>query len=185
MQLNINLLPWRERQRQMQIRRFLLSLLAVSVVAVISIAGVSRYLQLQLDIQQGRVEQLTRWDSKLRQQQAQLSAIEKEIEELNSEFTALRNLDARRYLIAQLGSLLPSVLPNHVYLEQMHTTGKQVRLHGITSTTEQLSTLLAQLNRTPIAESVAMQSVLHHQSQSQQNYQVFTLTFELVKPKHD
>ncbi|WP_019278110.1 PilN domain-containing protein [Vibrio coralliilyticus] len=185
MQLNINLMPWRERQRQMQIRRFLLSLFAMSVVAVFCIAGMSRYLQLQLDIQQGRVEQLTRWDSKLGQQQAQLNAIEKEIVELNSEFAALRNLDSRRYLTALLVSLLPSVLPDHVYLEQIHTTDKQVRLHGIASTTEQLSTMLAQLKRTPMAESVAMQSVLHHQSQSQQNYQVFTLTFELVEPKHD
>ena len=50
MQLNINLLPWRERQRQMQIRRFLLGLFAVSVVAVLSIASVSRYLQSQLDL---------------------------------------------------------------------------------------------------------------------------------------
>lgn len=185
MQLNINLMPWRERQRQMQIRRFLLSLFAMSVVAVFSIASVSRYLQSQLDIQQERVDLLTRWDSKLGQQQAQLSAIEKEIEELNSEFAALRNLDARRYLIAQLGSLLPSVLPNDIYLEQIHTTDRQVRLHGIASTTEQLSKMLAQLDRTPIAESVAMQSVLHHQSQSEQNYQVFTLTFELVGPEYD
>lgn len=185
MQLNINLLPWRERQRQMQIRRFLLSLFTVSVVAVFSIASVSRYLQSQLDIQQERVEQLTRWDNKLGQQQTQLNAIEKEIVELNSEFAALRSLDARRYLTAQLGSLLPSVLPDHVYLEQIHTTGTQVRLHGKASSTEQLSMLLEQLKRTPMAESVAMQSVLHHQSQSQQNYQIFTLTFELVEPKHD
>ena len=185
MQLNINLLPWRERQRQMQIRRFLLSLFAVSVVAVFSIASVSRYLQSQLDVQQERVDLLARWDNKLGQQHAQLNAIEKEIEELNSEFAALRSLDSRRYLTALLVSLLPSVLPNDIYLEQIHTTGRQIRLHGNASSTEQLSTLLAQLKRTPIAESVAMQSVLHHQSQSQQNYQVFTLTFELVEPEYD
>ena len=45
--------------------------------------------------------------------------------------------------------------------------------------------LLEQLKRSPMAESVAMQSVLHHQSQSEQNYQVFTLTFELVGPEYD
>ncbi|WP_333005823.1 PilN domain-containing protein [Vibrio coralliilyticus] len=185
MQLNINLMPWRERQRQMQTRRFLLSLFAVSVVAVFSIAGVSRYLQSQLDIQQERVDLLTRWDSKLGLQHAQLNAIEKEIEELSSDFAALRSLDARRYLTALLVSILPSVLPAHVYLEQIHTTGRQVRLYGNASSTEQLSMLLAQLERTPMVESVAMQSVLHHQSQSQQNSQVFTLTFELVGPEYD
>ena len=57
---NINLLPWRELERERKQKEFLVQLVGVLVVAVVAVLGIGQYLDTSIESQDGRNSYLER-----------------------------------------------------------------------------------------------------------------------------
>lgn len=181
MQLDINLIPWREQRRQQRIRHFVFSLGLVVMISALVVVIAEHYLQSQIRIQQSRVDQLSKWNSNLSQKVSQVNAIENQVVAIERELVELQALYVQRYVPQQLVALLPELIPEAVYLDQIEMVGRQVRLIGIAATAEQLNALLANLQGSPLATEIRVQSVVHGVQRFTRVYQTFSLTFKLVE----
>ncbi len=181
MQLDINLIPWREHQRQRKVRYFVFSCGLIVAMTVLMVVAVELYLQSQVSVQQSRIEQLNVWDDKLDHKVNQVNAVEKEVLLLRADIAELKTLHAKRYLPLQLVVLLSELLPETVYLDQIDMLGRQVSLTGVAATTEQVDLFLANLQNSPLVSELRVQSLVNGVERFATVYQSFSVTFKLVE----
>lgn len=141
--LDLNLLPWRERQRQAGIRRVQYWLLALGLVVALIVALVDR---------QARQAQQRHWlDSaatreviaRVEVQLAQGLQFEAEREQVAQMLQTLEQLQGKRYFLIELFEQLERAVPQGVYLTAVSRQGMHLQVRGLA----QSGVLVAQLLR--------------------------------------
>lgn len=143
---SINLLPWREAERQQRQRDFLISM-GVSFVAGIVVVGMVVFAYTQrIDNQRERNARLT----------AEIAELDKSIEEINGLEQQKERLLARMEIIEQLQKSRPEIvhlfdemtrqLPEGVYLTGMRQTGNAVEITGIAQSSTRVSALMRRID---------------------------------------
>ena len=143
---SINLLPWREAERQQRQRDFLISM-GVSLVAGIVVVGMVVFAYTQrIDSQRDRNARLT----------AEIAELDKSIEEINGLERQKERLLARMEIIEQLQKSRPEIvhlfdeitrqLPEGVYLTGMRQTGNAVEITGVAQSSTRVSALMRRID---------------------------------------
>ncbi|QYX46153.1 PilN domain-containing protein [Pseudomonas tussilaginis] len=142
----LNLLPWREQQRNVQIRRFQVLLLGVVIVAGL-ITWLTDYLGRQ--VQHRRIledtsirQAIERFDAQL----AQLTQHKEEQRQVQYRLQQLDDLQRRRWLLVDLLEQLERAVPPGVYLTTVTRQEARLHIHGLARSGSQVAQLLRNLS---------------------------------------
>jgi len=143
---SINLLPWREAERQKRQRDFgmAMGLAVIAAIAVILLTSLA-YSQM-LDHQNARNDRLKAEIVELEKSIAEIDGLEQQKERLLARMEIIEQLQKSRPEIVHLFDELARQLPEGVYLTGMKQTGARVEIRGVAQSSTRVSALMRQID---------------------------------------
>lgn len=142
----INLLPWREEERKRRQREFGVAVIAAGIAGAAVVVTTIFIFNQMISEQNRRNDRL----------KAEISELEKSIEEIDGLERQKERLLARMEIIDQLQKSRPEIvhlfdevarqLPEGVYLTGMKQTGTQVEIQGVAQSSTRVSALMRQID---------------------------------------
>jgi type IV pilus assembly protein PilN len=142
----INLLPWREGQRNERKLAFMVALGGAFVAAGVVSFGVYVQFGWMIDAQERRNEQL----------RTEIKVLDKQIEEINNLETAKQKFIARMEIIEKLQRSRPEIvhvfdaivrtLPEGVYLTGVKQTDKRLKFDGVAQSSTRVSSFMRNID---------------------------------------
>ena len=155
----INLLPWREEERKRRQYEFGVAMGGAVIAAIAVVMLTMLAFSQMISAQQARNDRLT----------AEITEIEKSIEEIDNLERQKERLLARMEIIDQLQKSRPEIvhlfdeivrqLPEGVYLTGMRQNGDRVELRGIAQSSTRVSALMRQLDASEWLEDPEVERV--------------------------
>jgi type IV pilus assembly protein PilN len=146
----INLLPYREKQRQEEVRRFQRLLFGVALVAL----GLSFLLRLEVagmvSSQRSRNRYLETQTALLVRKIGAVNTLRQERQRLIDRIRVIERLQADRPLMVHLVDQLARTLPSGVFLLKVdETPAGEVIVHGVAESPARVSTYMRRIARSP------------------------------------
>jgi len=143
---NINLLPWRERQREERKNQFLVTLgSAAGLAALILFAGdriVNQAINNQNALNEYLQEQITLLDREI----AEIRQIQSQKQALTERMAVIQDLQGSRPVIVRLFDELVRTLPEGVYFNTVTRVNDSISLVGVAESNRHVSTLMRSLD---------------------------------------
>lgn len=150
--IRVNLLPHREERRKTLRQQFYALSGAVAVLAgVIWFVGFG-ILNSMIDRQNQKNEFLKREIAELDRQIQEINSLKDQIESLKKRKDVIESLQANRSETVHLFNELARQLPAGVYLTSIKQEGQRVTLEGMAQSNARVSTLMHNLDASPILE---------------------------------
>ncbi len=142
MSININLLPWREEQKEQQKREFV-SFLGLGVVAATGLMLlVHMLIARQIAFQNDNNIFLKNEITKLDQQIAEIQALQKEKQQLLARMEIIQQLQTNRPQIVRLFDGIVRTVPEGLYLTNLARTGPNLVIDGKAESNTRVSTFM-------------------------------------------
>lgn len=139
---HINLLPWRAELRKEQQRQFLsILILMVVLTAIVFVAIHINYLRLQ-GIQESRNEYLGEQITAVEKQIREINELAKKKERLLARMEIIQRLQRNRPEIVRLVDELVRIIPNGVHLESFKQSGQSLAINGVAQSNARVSALM-------------------------------------------
>lgn len=142
---SINLLPWREAERQQRQREFLVSLAGSFVAGVVVVGLVVFVYDGMIKTQNSRNARLTAEIQELDKSIAEIEGLERQKERLLARMEIIEQLQKSRPEIVHLFDEVTRRLPEGVYLTGMAQRGADVEVTGIAQSSTRVSALMRQI----------------------------------------
>ncbi|MGF1724566.1 PilN domain-containing protein [Photobacterium nomapromontoriensis] len=178
----LNLLPWREEQKRRHKTRFFSLLAGASVCALLGVWLAGSLLIRQQEIQLSRNNQLKQEITVLEQRLSLLPELDRQRDALIQRLDVITNIQKGRNHITRLLSLLPGVVPQGVYLDDISMKGSHVRLNGVGDSNGRLATLLSNGEQSEWISNVSMHSIVVTKDKPREQTQ-FKASFSLLSPE--
>ncbi|HCH3754894.1 TPA: PilN domain-containing protein [Vibrio parahaemolyticus] len=173
----INLLPWRENQREEHRRRFV-GLVVLGVMVVLGIQwGVGKYYEYQQDLQQERLDYLTTYISDLDKRIEAMKIAELEHSKILERLKVVEALQNGRNKTTDFMNLMPAVIPEGVYVDKIKMNDLEIEISGISDSTPRLATMLDNMERSAKLLDVEMHSIVHGKARFGKEFQTFKVSF--------
>ncbi|EKO3991189.1 pilus assembly protein PilN [Vibrio fluvialis] len=174
---NINLIPWREAQREAHKRRFVgLCVLALMVALGVQ-WGAGFYLDQQTQAQQQRLAFLNQHIHQLDAQIAELKVAEQEHKALLTRLNIVESLQQKRNKTTEFMNLMPQLIPEGVYVDKIKMNGEEIEISGISDSTARLATMLDNLEKSAQLSEVGMHSIVSGNRRFGNQFQSFKVSF--------
>jgi len=142
----INLLPWREAERQKRQKEFGIAM-GAGVVAAIAVVLVTMFFyDGMIDNQKRRNARLTNEIQVLEEAIKEIDDLEKQKERLLARMEIIEQLQKSRPEIVHLFDELVRLLPEGVYLTGMSQKGNRVEIRGVAQSSTRVSALMRQID---------------------------------------
>ncbi|QIA64408.1 pilus assembly protein PilN [Vibrio astriarenae] len=178
---SINILPWREQRREAHRQRFFQSVVLSLVVAFGLQFALGRYAEQQQRQQQTRLDYLNQQIVKVDKRIAAMKVSEKEHQALLTRLEVVETLQRQRNKTTDFMNLMPTLIPEGVYVDKIKMNGVLVEVTGISDSTARLATMLDSLEKSPQLNNVEMHSIVHDKPRFGKKYQTFKVSFELAQ----
>jgi len=142
---SINLLPWREAERQKRQREFLAAMAASFVAALIVIGAVVFVYDGMIETQNARNTRLTAEIRELDKSIEEIEGLERQKERLLARMEIIERLQKSRPEIVHLFDEVARRLPEGVYLTGMRQSGTDVEVTGVAQSSTRVSALMRQV----------------------------------------
>ena len=143
---SINLLPWREAERQKRQRDFGIAM-GGAVIAAIAVVMLTILAYSQMIAgQKARNDRLTAEIVELEKSIAEIDGLERQKERLLARMEIIEELQKSRPEIVHLFDELARQLPEGVYLTGMKQTGSRVEIRGVAQSSTRVSALMRQID---------------------------------------
>ena len=173
----INLLPWRESQREEHRRRFI-SLVALGMLVAVGIQwGVGKFFEYQQDQQQDRLDYLTHYIAELDQRIEAMKIAELEHSKILERLKVVEGLQNGRNKTTEFMNLMPAVIPEGVYVDKIKMNALEIEISGISDSTPKLATMLDNMERSAKLNDVEMHSIVHGKARFGKEFQTFKVSF--------
>ena len=143
----INLLPWREEQRQEQQRQFLTMLGLSVVLMVLIIAAIHLQYARALSVQNSRNNFIKTHITEVEQQIAEIKQIEADKQRLLDRIEKIQLLQRNRPEIVHLFEDIVRVLPEGVYITTLTQKGKTLTIEGKAQSNARVSALMRKIDK--------------------------------------
>lgn len=147
--IRINLLPWREQQREERKRQFLIAVAITAVIAVIGVAIAGKYLNMQIDNQNMRNNYLNQQIAVMNDRIKVIEDLKAKRAELLSRMKIIQDLQSNRQILARLLDQFVRTLPDGVFYTGLDKKGKQITISGITVSNNRVSNLMRNFENSP------------------------------------
>ena len=141
----INLLPWREEQRQERQRRFMISLLMTAILGVVLVFLVGSIFDQRINHQRYRNTLIKQEISGLEVRIARIEELERTRARLISRKQVIERLQASRSTTVELLDMLAKTIPVGVTLVSIRQQGPQLALIGNSQSNARVSAYLREL----------------------------------------
>lgn len=139
---NINLLPWREWERERRKKEFFTNLVGVLIVAGLAVFGWGSLLDGQIEEQNGRNQMLSGEIAALDTKIAQIANLRKEREELLARMRVIQDLQGNRPVIVRVFDELVRTLSSGVHYTSVTMKDQQLSVDGYAESNNRISSLM-------------------------------------------
>lgn len=143
---NINLLPWRERQREERKQQFLVTLAITAGVAALILFGVDRVVVSQIGNQTARNQYLSEQIVLLDKEIAEIRQLQQQKKDLTARMAVIQDLQGTRPVIVRLFDELVRTLPEGIYYDTITRTEASISIVGIAESNSRVSSLMRALD---------------------------------------
>lgn len=154
----INLLPWREAQREERKKEFLTINVAVFVLAAVLSGLAWMVFDHTLSEQQQANQQVSSENTKLDTQLKSLDGLQARRDEIISRMKVIQDLQGQRPVVVRIFDDLPRLIPANVYLTQFARAGDKFTITGKAQSPNDVSEFLRNLEASPWFRNAFMNS---------------------------
>ncbi len=154
----INLLPWREAQREERKKEFLTINVAIFLLAAVLSGLVWMIFNHILDDQQQANTQVTSANAQLDEQLKSLSGLQARRDEIVARMKVIQDLQGQRPVVVRIFDELPRLTPANVYLTKFARAGDKFTIEGRAQSPNDVSELLRNLENSPWFRNAFMNS---------------------------
>jgi len=175
----INLLPWREQERKVRRREFLVALGGAAIAAIVFIIGGKLLYSSWIDAQTAKNDLLKKEIVKLDAQIADIQDLENRKQRLVARMEIIEKLQRKRPEIVHLFDELVKTVPEGIYLTQMKESGKKLEIKGIAQSSTRVSTFMRNIDSSAWMDNPQLQ-VVESSKDAPSGGSSFTLTSDVV-----
>jgi type IV pilus assembly protein PilN len=165
----INLLPWREQQREERKKRFLLALAGVLVAGIGTLFLANQYLSSAIGHQNAR-NQFIKTELKARRKQ------------LLERMKIIQDLQGNRPIIGRIFDQMARTLPDGVYFSEVKMVDKLISISGAAESNNRVSDLLRNLEASDWLEAPSLTEVKATTAGAVDQANTFQLTVRQTQP---
>jgi len=156
---NINLLPWREREREERKQQFLVSLAITVGLAAILVFAADRVFVSMINNQAARNQYLTQQIQVLDREIAEIRELQQQKRELTARMEVIQNLQGMRPVIVRLFDELVRTLPDGVYFNNVTSDEATIAIQGVAESNSRVSALMRALDESEWFDNSALRQV--------------------------
>ena len=155
----INLLPWREQERKVRRREFLVALGAAAFAAVIFVLGGKLLYSSWIDSQTAKNNLLKKEIVKLDAQIADIQDLENRKQRLVARMEIIEKLQRKRPEIVHQFDELVRTVPEGVYLTSIKQSGNKLEIKGVAQSSTRVSTFMRNIDSSAWMDNPVLQVV--------------------------
>jgi type IV pilus assembly protein PilN len=155
----INLLPWREQERKVRRREFLVAAGAAVFAAAIFVLGGRLLYSGWTDAQNEKNNLLKKEIVKLDAQIADIQDLENRKQRLVARMEIIERLQRKRPEIVHLFDELVKTVPDGIYLTSIKQTGNKLEIHGVAQSSTRVSTFMRNIDASTWMDNPVLQVV--------------------------
>lgn len=155
----INLLPWREQERKVRRREFMVAAGAAVFAAGIFVLGGKLVYSSWTDAQIEKNNLLKKEIVKLDAQIADIQDLENRKQRLVARMEIIERLQRKRPEIVHLFDELVKTVPEGVYLTQIKESGNKLEIHGVAQSSTRVSTFMRNIDASTWMDNPVLQVV--------------------------
>jgi type IV pilus assembly protein PilN len=175
----INLLPWREQERKVRRREFMVAAGGAIFAAVIFVLGGKLLYSSWTDSQKEKNNLLTKEIVKLDAQIADIQDLENRKQRLVARMEIIEKLQRKRPEIVHLFDEIVKTVPEGIYLTGLKQTGNKLEFRGVAQSSTRVSTFMRNIDSSVWMDNPVLQVVESAQG-SPTGGSNFTLTSDVV-----
>jgi type IV pilus assembly protein PilN len=175
----INLLPWREQERKVRRREFLVAA-GAAVIAAVMLIGIGKLLYTSwTDSQLAKNTILKKEILKLDAQIADIQDLENRKQRLLARMEIIEKLQRKRPEIVHLFDEIVKTVPEGIYLTAIKQTGNKLEIRGVAQSSTRVSTFMRNIDGSTWMDNPVLQ-VVESSRDSPTGGSNFTLTSDVV-----
>ncbi len=181
---NINLLPWREWERERKQKEFLGQVVAVLVFAVLIILATGQFLNVAIENQDGRNDYLGGKIKQLDKKIAEIRDLRRQREDLLARMRVIQELQGNRSVIVRVFDQMVHTLAKGVHYSELAMEGNNITLAGVAESNNRISALMRNLDGSDLFAAPNLKSIKEDPENSDYGEQAsrFDLSFIQVNP---
>lgn len=157
---HVNLLPWREKQRQFQKQQFLTGMAALAALVGLLFWFVGQAIDQQIDAQNSRNSFLQKEIAMLDQQIAEIQKVKDNKNAIEQRMALIEQLQASRNIAPAIFDELARIVPPGVSFKSMRRTGNSIEIEGVSESNNRLSDFMRRLDASKIFTSGELSSIV-------------------------
>jgi type IV pilus assembly protein PilN len=180
----INLLPWREWERERKKKEFLVNLAAVLVAGVAIVLLFGWYLDDRIEAQNARNGYLEEQIAELDRKIAEIENLQKTRDELLARMRIIQELQGNRPVIVRVFDEMVRTLAKGVHFKTLKKQGTTLTIEGIAESNNRISSLMRNLDNSDWFASPNLKSIKEDPTNLDYGAQAstFNLTFVQTNP---
>lgn len=180
----INLLPWRDAQRQEKKKEFFTVLGGFCILgALCSFVWISS-VNGSIDNQNSRNSRLQTEIDALEKQVKEIQDLKKQKAELLARMEVIKSLQGTRPIIVRYVDELARAVPDGVFFTSVERTGDLVSINGVTESNERLATLMRKLDGSPWFKDTTVMNIGESKKYGE-GWQEFRINTSTDMPKQE
>src|SRR5271170_3818283 len=176
----INLLPWREQERKVRRREFMVAAGGAVFAAIIFTLGGKLLYSQWTDSQNAKNELLRNEIKKLDAQIADIQDLENRKQRLVARMEIIERLQRKRPEIVHLFDEIVKTVPEGVYLTNIKQSGNKLEIHGVAQSSTRVSTFMRNIDGSVWMDNPVLLVVESANKDSSTGGSNFTLTSDVV-----
>ena len=175
----INLLPWREQERKIRRREFMVAACGAIVAAAVFVGGGKLVYSSWTDSQTEKNNLLKKEIVKLDSQIADIQDLETRKQRLVARMEIIERLQRKRPEIVHLFDEIVKTVPDGIYLTTLKQSGNKLEIHGVAQSSTRVSTFMRNIDSSVWMDNPVLQ-VVESAKDSPTGGSNFTLTSDVV-----
>lgn len=180
----INLLPWREWERERKKKEFFVNLGAVVLLGAVLVLAGGWYLDGRIETQEARNKYLENEIAELDRKIAEIRELQKTRDELLARMRVIQELQGNRPVIVRVFDELVRTLATGVHFRKLQLQGTRLSVEGVAESNNRISTLMRNLDASDWFASPNLRSIKEDPQNPDYGAQAstFNLTFVQANP---
>lgn len=175
---HVNLLPWREKQRQHQKQQYLAGLLAVAAIVGLIFWFIGQAIDQQINNQNSRNQYLEREITILDAQIGEIKTVKEKKSAIEQRMALIEQLQASQNIAPIVFDELAKLVPPGVAFETMTRTNNRIEIEGVSDSNNRLSDFMRALENSKVFVAAEL-STIKSDSSTARAISNFTLTFSI------